>query len=167
MLGYLPTWAIYFAVYDGIKTYFGQAPLGATTARTRTDTHTQDRIYPAAQVKGYQPVIREHPWSLHILSAMAAGAASTMCTNPLWFIKTRFMVRAFMSCLVGIFIHVLSYSDSVTRRSQIPPYIRRCNYHIQIRRSIRFLSWIVTKPVGHFSRRRSIPVIRETQGLGS
>jgi solute carrier family 25 folate transporter 32 len=94
MLGYLPTWAIYFAVYDGIKTYFGQAPLGATTARKGTDTHTQDRIYPAAQAKGYQPVIREHPWSLHILSAMAAGAASTMCTNPLWFIKTRFMTQS-------------------------------------------------------------------------
>jgi len=27
MLGYLPTWAIYFTVYDGIKTYLGRSPL--------------------------------------------------------------------------------------------------------------------------------------------
>ncbi|KAJ6619553.1 mitochondrial NAD transporter [Mycena sp. CBHHK59/15] len=83
ILGYLPTWAIYFSVYDGIKTAFGEVPLGL-----------QERLYPAAQVKGYQPVMREHPWSLHILSAMAAGAASTICTNPLWVIKTRFMTQS-------------------------------------------------------------------------
>lgn len=85
ILGYLPTWAIYFAVYDGIKTRFGEAPLGTANSR--------GHIYPAAQVKGYQPIMREHPWSLHILSAMTAGAASTICTNPMWVIKTRFMVR--------------------------------------------------------------------------
>ncbi|KIL55927.1 hypothetical protein M378DRAFT_188628 [Amanita muscaria Koide BX008] len=105
MFGYLPTWAIYFAVYDGIKTYFGQPPLGATSLSTYRSaaapvpspprrSHTQDKLYPAAQVKGYQPVIREHPWSLHIFSAMAAGTASTICTYPLWFIKTRFMTQS-------------------------------------------------------------------------
>ncbi|KAF4617614.1 hypothetical protein D9613_005614 [Agrocybe pediades] len=87
MLGYLPTWAIYFAVYDGIKTAFGEAPTGMYAAKPN------ERLYPAAQVKGYQPVAREHPWTLHILSAMTAGAASTICTNPLWVIKTRFMTQ--------------------------------------------------------------------------
>jgi hypothetical protein len=91
ILGYLPTWAIYFTVYDGIKTIFGEAP-GATK--------NSERLYPAAQVKGYQPAIREHPWSLHILSAMAAGAASSICTNPLWVIKTRFMVQC------HVFLHI-------------------------------------------------------------
>ncbi|KAF8583354.1 mitochondrial NAD transporter [Ramaria rubella] len=84
ILGYLPTWAIYFAVYDGIKTRFGDAPLGSNQRRS---------IYPAAHPKGYQPTIRDHPWSLHILSAMSAGACSTICTNPLWVIKTRFMTQ--------------------------------------------------------------------------
>ncbi|KAI1793278.1 mitochondrial carrier [Ganoderma leucocontextum] len=82
ILGYLPTWAIYFAVYDGIKRHFGERPLGDVR-----------HVYPAAQVKGYQPLAREHPWTLHILSAMAAGATSTICTNPLWVIKTRFMTQ--------------------------------------------------------------------------
>ncbi|KZT11852.1 mitochondrial carrier [Laetiporus sulphureus 93-53] len=87
LLGYLPTWAIYFAVYDGIKDHFGETRLGGST--------TAGHVYPAAQVKGYQPLAREHPWSLHILSAMAAGASSTICTNPLWVIKTRFMTQPF------------------------------------------------------------------------
>ena len=87
ILGYLPTWAIYFAVYDGIKTRFGELPLGVDPPVAKSE-----RLYPAPSAKGYQPIVREHPWSLHILSAMAAGATSTICTNPLWVIKTRFMV---------------------------------------------------------------------------
>ena len=106
MLGYLPTWAIYFAVYDGIKTTFGEVPLGVQAPPmppapkfggpvAKEDGRGKDRVlYPAAQPKGYQPVVREHPWGLHIMSAMIAGAASTTCTNPLWVIKTRFMVRS-------------------------------------------------------------------------
>lgn len=30
ILGYLPTWAIYFTVYDSVKEYFGEQALGAT-----------------------------------------------------------------------------------------------------------------------------------------
>jgi solute carrier family 25 folate transporter 32 len=99
ILGYLPTWAIYFAVYDSIKQSFGELPLGAP-ARQQAQHNEREpkdgrnsRIYPAAQVHFYQPSIREHPWTLHILSAMCAGACSTIATNPLWVVKTRFMVR--------------------------------------------------------------------------
>jgi len=114
ILGYLPTWAIYFAVYDGIKRSFGEAPLGGNpppsqlqsrtevqsisdgTAKVKTRTPEGKvgvKLIPAAQVKGYQPVVREQPWGLHILSAMTAGACSTIATNPLWVIKTRFMTQ--------------------------------------------------------------------------
>lgn len=92
MLGYLPTWAIYFAVYDGIKTRFGELPLGET--HMEDEERKKDRLYPAAQPKGYQPFEREHTWAVHILSAMTAGATSTACTNPLWVIKTRFMTQS-------------------------------------------------------------------------
>lgn len=128
MLGYLPTWAIYFAVYDSIKSAFGEPPMGTP----------RERLYPAAQVKGYQPVMREHPWSLHILSAMVAGGTSTLCTNPLWVIKTRFMVRVFNflweACTslhweskILIFFHpIRSCADSIQRRSPISAYAGRC-----------------------------------------
>ncbi|TFK48698.1 mitochondrial NAD transporter [Heliocybe sulcata] len=85
VLGYLPTWAIYFAVYDGIKGYFGEGPSGQGQ---------RGHFYPAPHPKGYQPAMREHPWTLHILSAMIAGATSTAATNPLWVIKTRFMTQS-------------------------------------------------------------------------
>jgi Mitochondrial carrier protein len=88
ILGYLPTWAIYFAVYDGIKTRFGELPLGIDASIAKSE-----RLYPAPSAKGYQPNVREHPWSLHLLSAMVAGATSTVCTLPFWVIKTRIMVR--------------------------------------------------------------------------
>ncbi|EIN12582.1 mitochondrial NAD transporter [Punctularia strigosozonata HHB-11173 SS5] len=89
ILGYLPTWAIYFSVYDGIKNRFGeQTPEGFQKQKSKAP------IYPAPTPKGYQPYGREHPWALHILSAMAAGACSTFATNPMWVIKTRFMTQS-------------------------------------------------------------------------
>lgn len=33
-----------------------------------------------------------HPDLAHIISAMLAGASGTILTNPLWVVKTRFMV---------------------------------------------------------------------------
>ena len=64
IFGYLPTWAIYFTVYDAAKEQLITDP-GA-----------------GAEIN----------FLSHILSAMAAGAASTFCTSPLWVVKTRFMV---------------------------------------------------------------------------
>lgn len=90
LLGYLPTWAIYFSVYDGIKDYFGEVPLAEFEAANQRRNHS---IYPAPQAKGYQPAFREGSWTLHIFSSVGAGMTSTLCTNPLWVIKTRFMVR--------------------------------------------------------------------------
>jgi hypothetical protein len=111
ILGYLPTWAIYFAVYDGIKRRFGEPPLGEPLPR--------GRIYPAAQPKGYQPVMRDHPWTLHILSAMIAGATSTTCTNPLWVIKTRFMVCSVDPVSRAESLTSALTSDTVPTRSEV------------------------------------------------
>jgi solute carrier family 25 (mitochondrial folate transporter), member 32 len=59
-----------------------------------TTVHRQDRLH-SAQGKGrsQQSLEWEYPWAVQILSAMVAGATSTICTCPLWVIKTRFMVR--------------------------------------------------------------------------
>ncbi|KAI7864914.1 mitochondrial carrier domain-containing protein [Spinellus fusiger] len=64
IFGYLPTWAIYFTVYDYCKNTW-----------SNRDGH------------------QEKSWVVHITSAMTAGAASTTLTNPLWVIKTRFMTQ--------------------------------------------------------------------------
>src|SRR5437762_2717801 len=36
----------------------------------------------------------KHVWINHILAAMIAGGSSTICTNPIWVIKTRLMSQA-------------------------------------------------------------------------
>ncbi|KAI9029847.1 mitochondrial carrier domain-containing protein [Phycomyces nitens] len=64
IFGYLPTWAIYFTVYDYCKNAWASG----------NGQHDKD-------------------WVVHITSAMTAGAASTTLTNPLWVIKTRFMTQ--------------------------------------------------------------------------
>ncbi|OZJ01978.1 hypothetical protein BZG36_04897 [Bifiguratus adelaidae] len=64
IMGYLPTWAIYFTAYDYCK----------EALAARLDRHGTD-------------------WVVHILAAMTAGATSTTLTNPLWVIKTRFMTQ--------------------------------------------------------------------------
>ncbi|KAJ1979052.1 hypothetical protein H4R35_001667 [Dimargaris xerosporica] len=64
VMGYLPTWAIYFATYDSLKNSLA--------------LHTGRSV--------------NHPL-VHILSAMGAGATSSISTNPLWVIKTRLMTQ--------------------------------------------------------------------------
>ncbi|KAG2197702.1 hypothetical protein INT47_007936 [Mucor saturninus] len=65
VVGYLPTWAIYFTVYDYCKIAWAK-----------------DLGHPG------------NDWMLHIASAMTAGMASTSLTNPVWVIKTRFMSQS-------------------------------------------------------------------------
>lgn len=76
IFGYLPTWAIYFTVYDACKGALARN--GATRA--------------AAGAGGGGG--GEEDFLNHILSAMTAGAASTVCTSPLWVVKTRFMLQS-------------------------------------------------------------------------
>ncbi|MBW0463169.1 hypothetical protein O181_002884 [Austropuccinia psidii MF-1] len=64
IIGYLPTWAIYFTIYDAAK----------------------------ARLASLRPNHQETILS-HVLAAMTAGAISTTATNPLWLIKTRFMAQ--------------------------------------------------------------------------
>lgn len=59
-VGYLPTWAIYFMVYEKAK------------------------VLTAPDMS---------PFLSHMVSALSAGATSTMFTNPIWVIKTRLMTQ--------------------------------------------------------------------------
>ncbi|WRT70732.1 uncharacterized protein IL334_007730 [Kwoniella shivajii] len=69
LAGYLPTWGIYFTVYDMVKDKAG----GWTLSN--------------GPLKGNTAVV-------HIFAAMTAGATGTIMTNPLWVVKTRFMAQA-------------------------------------------------------------------------
>eukprot|EP00834_Sanchytrium_tribonematis_P001288 NODE_30_length_37342_cov_0.449507.p15 type:complete len:286 gc:universal NODE_30_length_37342_cov_0.449507:3816-2959(-) len=64
LMGYLPTWAIYFSLYETLK----------------------DKMHYYEQ-KG---LISNY--AAYSVSAMSAGVCSTAITNPLWVIRTRFMV---------------------------------------------------------------------------
>lgn len=63
-IGYLPTWAIYFVVYEEVKN---------KTSESRHLDH--------------------FPFMSHMISALTAGAISTLATNPIWVVKTRLMTQ--------------------------------------------------------------------------
>ncbi|KAI7873681.1 mitochondrial carrier [Lichtheimia hyalospora FSU 10163] len=63
VIGYIPTWAIYFTAYDYCKARYGRN------------------------------MDADKAWLVHIASAMSAGATSSCLTNPLWLIKTRLMTQ--------------------------------------------------------------------------
>ncbi|ORY00793.1 mitochondrial carrier [Basidiobolus meristosporus CBS 931.73] len=63
--GYLPTWSIYFSVYNNLKGVLGKRA-GASADNAM----------------------------VHVVSAMGAGATSSIMTSPLWVIKTRFMTQS-------------------------------------------------------------------------
>ncbi|KAI8084229.1 mitochondrial carrier domain-containing protein [Gilbertella persicaria] len=69
VVGYLPTWAIYFTVYDVCKNSWTNHDLGQ----------------------------QKSPWLIHISSALTAGLVSTTLTSPVWVIKTRFMSQTVRS----------------------------------------------------------------------
>ena len=62
ILGYFPTWMIYFSVYEFAKD-----------------------LYPR--------VLPNSDFISHSCSAITAGAASTVLTNPIWVVKTRLMLQ--------------------------------------------------------------------------
>jgi solute carrier family 25 (mitochondrial folate transporter), member 32 len=59
--GYLPTWMIYFTIYDESKKYYNKK--------------LNDKIVLS-----------------HILSALQAGLASTIITNPIWVARSTFLL---------------------------------------------------------------------------
>ncbi|SJM86349.1 related to Mitochondrial nicotinamide adenine dinucleotide transporter 1 [Zygosaccharomyces bailii] len=66
VLGYFPTWMIYFSVYESCKDFY-------------------PKLLPGWDFLG------------HSCSAISAGAVSTICTNPIWVLKTRLMLQTHVS----------------------------------------------------------------------
>lgn len=82
ILGYIPTWAIYFTAYDYFKHRWGKE-----FGKSKRTQKGEIGLLISCLI-GHNKA-----WLVHIASAMSAGAASTSLTNPLWVIKTRMMVR--------------------------------------------------------------------------
>lgn len=74
LFGYLPTWAVYMAVYDSSREYFFQ--------------------------HGYND--EQHKWIARVYASITAGACSTLATNPIWVIKTRLMSQVSRSGSDGV-----------------------------------------------------------------
>lgn len=66
ILGYFPTWMIYFSCYEICKDFY-------------------PKVFPQWDFAAYS------------LSAISAGAVSTLVTNPIWVIKTRLMLQTHVS----------------------------------------------------------------------
>ncbi|KAJ1819970.1 hypothetical protein LPJ56_003538, partial [Coemansia sp. RSA 2599] len=66
LMGYLPTWGIYFAAYEGLK----------------------------RDIPRYWGRRDPEPATVHVLSAMGAGATTSLLTNPIWVLKSRFMTQS-------------------------------------------------------------------------
>ena len=81
--GYLPTWGIYFTVYDLVKDRLGDWSRSRTGGECCVSTSSLilNSAHPGAETA-----------LLHVIAAMTAGATGTILTNPLWVVKTRFMV---------------------------------------------------------------------------
>ncbi|CUM67740.1 uncharacterized protein PRCAT00005445001 [Priceomyces carsonii] len=67
VIGYLPTWTIYFTVYERTKAFYPQF----------LDQHFGIRAYSA----------------IHFCSAITAGMVSSIAINPIWVVKTRLMIQ--------------------------------------------------------------------------
>ena len=126
IFGYLPTWAIYFTVYDACKSGFARrgeccwrraAPRRSADARRTENAHDDEFL-------------------VHIASAMTAGAASTCCTSPLWVVKTRFMVRQALARSAHTRLLTLLHPQlQSTKDSDVRPYRHTGDAFVQIWRT--------------------------------
>lgn len=66
-IGYLPTWTIYFTIYERAKTFY------PTFLRQNLGIQLD--------------------WANHFCSALTAGMASSIAVNPIWVVKTRLMIQ--------------------------------------------------------------------------
>ncbi|KAI0005621.1 mitochondrial carrier [Xylariaceae sp. FL0662B] len=93
ILGYLPTWAVWFTVYNKSKRFLAQqnrklcqeilgdvasSSYGCTISKRIANRH----------------VTVQNQFVINFWSSIVAGASSTIVTNPIWVIKTRLMSQS-------------------------------------------------------------------------
>jgi solute carrier family 25 folate transporter 32 len=95
-LGYLPTWAVWFTVYNKSKVWMGQyhgrdlpflrdiSLLIIVAYEGRGQAQRKRTDLPADNI-----------FMVNFWSSIIAGASSTIATNPIWVIKTRLMSQSY------------------------------------------------------------------------
>ncbi|KAL4723725.1 hypothetical protein ACLX1H_009369 [Fusarium chlamydosporum] len=81
VMGYLPTWAVWFTVYNKSKGYISQHYGTFAKRATENRRHTNSSS-------------TENSHLVNFWSSIIAGASSTIVTNPIWVIKTRLMSQS-------------------------------------------------------------------------
>lgn len=93
IFGYIPTWAIYFSVYDGIKEHFGEG-YGGTPKHLASPFHHCTSQLTESRWSTEHSATKGDATALHLSAAMVAGATGTFLTHPIWVVKTRFMASS-------------------------------------------------------------------------
>lgn len=79
VMGYLPTWAVWFTVYNKSKVWLAD----------------YSRTFHSGAVRELRADLTiENPHLISFWSSIVAGASSTIVTNPIWVIKTRLMSQS-------------------------------------------------------------------------
>jgi solute carrier family 25 folate transporter 32 len=81
IMGYLPTWAVWFTVYNRTKQFLGEY-------------HSRCPYLFAEEAVLALTRPAENGFVVNFWSSIIAGASSTICTNPIWVIKTRLMSQS-------------------------------------------------------------------------
>lgn len=94
LLALLPNWAVYFTVYDKLKTVLTpMSALGFSAAGSSTASSSQGPHAGSAQPVQAGPLV-------HMSAAAGAGITTLAVTNPLWVVKTR-MQTQYLSIVLG------------------------------------------------------------------
>ncbi|ABN66517.2 mitochondrial carrier protein [Scheffersomyces stipitis CBS 6054] len=88
-IGYLPTWTIYFTVYERTK-----------------------QLYPSIL---HQYLGIERDSATHFLSALTAGITSSCAVNPIWVVKTRLMIQTGKGHTIYDSVKAKASTDKVKR----------------------------------------------------
>ncbi|KAL2316342.1 NAD transporter [Schizosaccharomyces pombe] len=88
MLGYLPSWSIYFVVYEKCKVL-----LGVNKKYTSLHEIDSSKVGIKASLESSDKQFYRY-WGGQIFSAVIAGAASVTLTNPIWVVKTRLVTQS-------------------------------------------------------------------------
>lgn len=89
VLGYLPTWAVWFSVYNKSKAWM--ARYSGTCVPVSLGSRPR-----AGRADGSKRVVAENAYLVSLWSSIVAGASSTIVTNPIWVIKTRLMSQSYL-----------------------------------------------------------------------